>query len=140
MFDSEISMDDLEKIVPRIQRSLNRSTEFMALEVWGNLQEFSPQEHGRLAGSWKLEKKGNRSYIVGSNVEYALVQNDGSDPYMIYPRQAKVLRFKIKGEWIFATEVLHPGIQGTHYIEGSIAAADKRKNEFIEMALREEGL
>lgn len=80
MMDSEISKAELDQLVPRIKRSLNRAPDLMAQEVWGNLAEFSPVDTGRLAGSWKMQKKGNRLFSIGTNVVYALVQNDGSDP------------------------------------------------------------
>jgi hypothetical protein len=136
----EITQNDLKKMIPQFKRAFQRSHELTALDLWGNLQEFSPQDHGKLAGSWRLQKKGNLHSTVGTNVKYALVQDEGSDPYMIYPRQAQVLRFEISGQVIFAKEVMHPGIQGTNYIEGSIAATNKRVSEFVEMALDEEGL
>lgn len=136
----DITRNDLEKLIPKVKRALQEAHNLTALEVWGNLMEFSPQDHGRLAGSWKLAKKGALESVIGTTVEYAKVQNDGSDPYMIYPRQAQALRFKVDGQTIFAKSVLHPGIQGTHYIEGSIAAAESRVPEFVRMALDQEGL
>ncbi|UOQ43355.1 HK97 gp10 family phage protein [Halobacillus salinarum] len=137
---AEIDFNELRQLVPKIRRALNTSTSLLGQEVWGNLMEFSPQNHGRLAGSWHLQQQGERLFIVGTSVEYAAVQNDGSDPYMIYPRQAEVLRFVVGGQVIYAKEVMHPGITGTHYIEGSIAKAESRIEEFVYTALSREGL
>ena len=136
----EFNRDDLDKLIPKVKKALQKSHDLTAQELWGNLMEFSPQDQGRLAGSWVLQRKGDMLSTVGTNVEYALVQNDGSDPYMIYPRQAKALRFPVAGGFIYAKSVMHPGIQGTHYIEGSIAATESRVPEFIEMALDQEEL
>lgn len=136
----DITRNDLEKLIPKVKRALQEAHNLTALEVWGNLMEFSPQDHGRLAGSWKLTKKGALESVIGTSVKYAKVQNDGSDPYMIYPRKRKALRFQVDGQTVFAKSVLHPGIQGTHYIEGSIAAAESRVPDFIRMALNQEGL
>jgi len=136
----EINRDDLDKLIPKVKRALQKTHDLTAQELWGNLMEFSPQDHGRLAGSWVLQRKGKMESTIGTKVKYALVQNDGSDPYMIYPRQAKSLRFSVAGGFIFAKAVLHPGIQGTHYIEGSIAAAESRIPQFVQMALDQEGL
>ena len=138
--DAEFDQQDLDKLIPRVKKALQNAHDLTAKELWGNLMEFSPQDHGRLAGSWKLQRVGAMESTVGTSVEYALVQNDGSDPYMIYPRGAKALRFEIGGGVIYAKSVRHPGIQGTHYIEGSIAATESRIPEFIEMALAQEGL
>lgn len=136
----EITQNDLDKMIPRLRQALQRSHDYTALDLWGNLREFSPQDHGRLAGSWTLTKRGEMYSTVGTSVKYALVQNYGSDPYMIYPRQAKALRFEIDGEVIFAKAVLHPGIAPTYYIEGSIAKTNERIPEFVRIALDEEGL
>lgn len=136
----EITQNDLDKMIPQLRRALQRSHDYTAQDLWGNLREFSPQDHGRLAGSWTLTKRGEMYSTVGTSVEYALVQSEGSDPYMIYPRAAKALRFVIDGDVIFAKAVLHPGIQGTKYIDGAISATSDRIAEFVEMALDEEGL
>lgn len=136
----EITQNDFKKLVPKFQRALQRSHELTGLVLEGYLKEFSPQDTGRLAGSWKWKRTGKLQSIVGTSVEYALVQNYGSDPYMIYPRRAKALRFEIDGEVIFAKEVLHPGIAPTYYIEGSIAKTNERIPELVRIALDEEGL
>jgi hypothetical protein len=135
-----ITQSDLKKMIPKFKRALQRTHDLTTMDLLGNLQEYSPQETGRLAGSWRAQNKGFLHSVVGTNVKYALVHNDGSDPYMIYPRSKKVLRFKVDGQWVFAKEVLHPGINPTHYIDGAISATNKRIAEFVEMGLDSEGL
>lgn len=137
---AEITQNDLEKMGPQLKRALDRSHDLTALDVWGNIMDNSPQDHGRLAGSWQLQKKGNMQSTIGTNVKYALVQDEGSDPYEIFPRGANALRFEIGGSVIFAKSVLHPGIAGTQYIASSIAQTEPRISEFVGMALEEEGL
>lgn len=136
----EITKNDLNNMIPQFRRALQRSHDLTAQEVWGNLREYSPQNHGRLAGSWTLTKRGEMYSTVGTSVKYALVQNDGVSPYDIFPRSAKALRFVVDGAVIFAKRVRHPGIKGKQYIEKSIDEANARISEFVEMALQEEGL
>ena len=102
--------------------------------------ENSPQRHGRLAGSWQLSQISEREYMISTSVAYAAVQNDGSDPYEIFPRNAQVLAFEIGGEMIFAKRVQHPGIEGTGYIDESIEQTESRVDEFVSIALDSEGL
>lgn len=137
---TEITRNDLDKMVPQFKRALERSHDLTALDLWGNLRDNSPQDTGRLAGSWALQKMGGMESKIGTNVKYALVQNDGADPYDIFPRTAKALRFVISGEVIFAKHVRHPGIKGKKYIEKSIDESNARISEFVEMALEGEGL
>ena len=136
----EITQNDFDNMIPQLRRALQRSHDLTAQEVWGNLREYSPQDHGRLAGSWVLQRRGDMRSTVGTSVKYALVQNDGSRPYDIFPRSAKALRFVVDGAVIFAKRVHHPGIKGKQYIEKSIDEANQRISEFVEMALEEEGL
>lgn len=137
---SEITQNDLKNMIPKLKRALGYSHDLTAQNLWGNLREFSPQDHGRLAGSWALKRTGNMESTVSSNVKYALVQNEGSDPYEIFPRGAKALRFEVGGRVIFAKSVLHPGIAGTKYIDGAIAETESRISEFVEIALDRERL
>lgn len=139
MLDPTITMDEFRKIAPAIKRASQKSKSYTAQDVWGNLMDFSPVDTGRLAGSWRLEERGE-NFIVGTDVEYALAQNYGVDPFMIYPRRAQALRFEINGQVIFSKEVSHPGFEGSHFVEGSISATENRIPEFVEMALAEEGL
>mgnify|MGYP001221486015 CR=1 FL=1 len=138
--NTEINWNDFQDIAQRIKSAIRYATDLQAQEVWGNLMENSPQKHGRLAGSWKLNQQGDMMYMIGTSVAYAAVMNDGSDPYEIFPRNASALRFEIGGQVIFAKRVKHPGIRGTGYIDRSIEQAENRGQEFIEMALDSEGL
>jgi|SRR5690606_7354104 len=137
---TEITRNDLDDLVPRLKNALRTAHDYVGQELWGNLRELSPQDHGRLAGSWTLQRLGDMHSLVGTNVVYAVIQNEGSDPFEIFPRNAKALRFEIDGNVIFAKRVSHPGIKGKKYIDESIEKTESRIGEFVEMALEQEGL
>lgn len=136
----EITRNDIEKLKKKMPRALERAHDYMALDLEGNLKEYAPKDTGYMASRWNLKKKKRFLSVVGNPLVYALVQSEGSDPYMIYPRVAKALRFKIDGQWIFAKEVLHPGINPTYYIDGAVSATRQRISDFVSRALDEEGL
>lgn len=137
MADKFITRNDLPDMADRMRRGLKRATTSMAAEVQGNIQDNAPVDKGRLQGSWMITRNGDFEATVSSNVKYALVQNEGSDPYEIYPRKGSALKFEIGGQTIFAKSVSHPGIAGTNYIDAAISTAEGRRNEFIESALQE---
>lgn len=144
MTEFYIDRNDLPDIASRARKALSRANDLMAMEVQGNIMQFAPSPgkhgHGNLRTRWDIKKRGDLITVVSTNVEYALVQNDGSDPYEIYPRTAKALRFEIGGEVIYAKSVSHPGIAGTHYIEAGISKAEERTDEFVELGLQGENL
>ena len=70
---------------------------------------------GAMVQSIESRKVGERTYEVGSRLNYAIYQHEGvKGP--IYPRRAKVLRFKPKGGsgFVFARKV--SGFKGIHFL------------------------
>lgn len=61
---------------------------------------------------------------VGSDLDYALIEHDGSRPHVIRPRNRKVLRFVgAGGSVVFAQQVNHPGTTGTKYLVRALPLA-----------------
>lgn len=142
MIELIVYEDEIRKASPKMRRSVDRTTELASLDLYGNVKKNAPQDHGRLAGSFFVKKKGPRLYSVYSDVVYADVQDKGSDPYVIKPRRKKALRFVVKGQTIFAKRVKHPGIKGKRYVDKSIKQTTRpsRLGDFIHQALSEEDL
>lgn len=46
---------------------------------------------------------------VGTDLDYAVHQHQGTRPHLIVPVRRKVLRFPVGGRLVFAKRVLHPG-------------------------------
>ena len=67
--------------------------------------------------------------IIGSNVEYFEVLEEGSKPHVIRPKNKKALRFTIGNQVIFAKQVNHPGTKGHHMLKN---AYDKIVPKFFE--------
>lgn len=64
---------------------------------------------------------GNLIARVGVNpgrdrVGYAYFQHEGTQPHIIVPRRAKLLRFRVGGKVVFAKRVRHPGTRPNPYL------------------------
>lgn len=136
---ADITQNDLAAMAERVRSANQRAHRSLALEVWGNIRENAPQDHGRLAGSFTMHGGATESRI-GSAVKYAAVQDQGRGPYTIYPRNGPFLTFQINGGWVRVRQVDHPGIPATNYIGKSIEQAESRIPDFVTNALRAEGL
>ncbi|MED4126312.1 HK97 gp10 family phage protein [Halalkalibacterium halodurans] len=136
----EINDKELQELVPKMRRALQTAHNLKAQDLWGNLMQESPQNHGYLAGSWSLQQRGDLLSAISTHVVYALVQNDGSDPYEIVPKNASALRFEVNGQTVFSKRVQHPGIKGKQYIERSIEMTENRLEDFVAIGLAREGL
>jgi len=121
--------DDLAKAGAK---AVERAGELTAADLWGNIIENSPVDHGRLAGSWNMEKVGRLTFMIYTNVEYAEAVNVGTGIYgpqkrpirsnkpgpTIRPKRASVLRFEVDGKTVFAKSVKLPHAPLSFQING----------------------
>lgn len=93
-----------------------------------NLSNKGRHSTGRLGQSIQARKAGPFQWTVGSFLEYAIYQEEGvRGP--VYPRRAKVLRFKPKGASQFVFARFTKGFPGAHYLRDayqSLTEADFR--------------
>jgi hypothetical protein len=115
--DKLASMLSVEKMHKAMDIFLDESAEVVRAEV----RAFAPMRTGRLIESIQKIKLGEMHYAVGSPLDYALYQEVGTRPHMIYPRSAKALRFEIGGIEVFARYVRHPGFPGRRYFAKALA-------------------
>lgn len=54
---------------------------------------------------------------------YMVYVDRGTKPHVILPRNARVLRFEVGGDTVFARRVNHPGTKATHWISRAVEAA-----------------
>ncbi|MDZ5782107.1 HK97 gp10 family phage protein [Marinococcus luteus] len=124
----------VRELADKLREGLEKAHDLSTQEVWGNLMEHSPQDQGRLAGSWKYRRTGSFRSLISTSVSYAMVQNDGVDPFTIRPKNGQALYWK--GAAHPVKKVEHPGFKGKHYIEQSIDEAGERHEEFVRSSLR----
>jgi hypothetical protein len=72
-----------------------------------------------------IDSGGDRLTIrVGSTRRHALVHHEGSEPHVIRPRSARVLRWvNTNGDVVFARRVQHPGTRANRYLTDNLHLA-----------------
>ena len=132
------SKEDFDRLIRAARQAIALAIKYTATEVWGNVRKEAPVDHGRLAGSFQLDKVDDLSYRIWSGVEYALAVHEGTKPHVIEPKKKKALYWDGAGHPV--KRVMHPGTQANPYAERAIEQASGRSDEFISRALREVGL
>lgn len=132
-----ISFDEkqLEQLGEIGKLAVARASELTAIELWGNVKKEAPTDHGRLAGSFEMEKRGPISYAVSTAVEYALVVQEGSRAHIIEPVNRRALYWEGADHPVY--RVRHPGTKANPYVDRSISATEERLEEFAMRAIRE---
>ena len=125
-------------------RAMARATmafmRYLAMQLWGDIIEQAPVDHGRLSGSFSLSQRGALYWEIRSGVEYLRAVHEGTGPRMIEPVNKKALRFVVDGNVIFAKRVMHPGTRANPFIDRAIQNTEGMVETLLGQALREEGL
>lgn len=83
------------------------------------LKANTPVMTGELKNSWGIVSQSMDRIGIGVTQQMQGVLQlvrKGSPPHVIFPTQAKVLRFEIGGQEIFATQVFHPGFLRNDFV------------------------
>lgn len=109
-----------------IKGESRRALRNRAPQVLNRARVLAPVRTGRLRSSGKVQYSGLFTFrpkaTIIFDVDYAAFVNDGTRPHVIRPKRAKVLRFTVGGQVVYAKVVNHPGT---------------KPNPFLDRALRE---
>jgi hypothetical protein len=104
-----------------IYTALSRAGRKVVDQAKRNLTQAGNVDTGRLrqSGTWRMEREGTSKItaVVEFNTNYARWVNDGNGPpgSFIYPRRARVLRFKgSSGAFVYAQRV--KAYEGSRYL------------------------
>jgi len=119
------------------KRVVEAALSLTAQSLWGEIRKEAPTDHGRLAGSFELEQRGEHSFVVHTAVEYALIVQEGSQAHAIEPVNAQAVFWN--GASHPFRRVWHPGTKPNPYIDRAINTTSGRMEEFAMRAVREAG-
>ena len=141
-----IDPKQIEKIMKIPKEASKKAFYYLVIEVWAGMREEPPLDHGRLRGSWQMEKNNAYYYKLTSGVEYAPWVAYGTGIYgpigqtiHIEPTTKRCLHFMWQGMEIFAKSVNVKGQRPNPFHERAIKRGEDRVDEFIRRALREMG-
>lgn len=146
MIEMVIDQAQVDKIMQIPKDAGANAFGYFAQEVWRGFRIEAPVDHGRLAGSFMLERHNDFEYAIQSGVEYALAVAEGTGVYgpkhqeiVIKPKIKKCLHFIWQGMEVFAKEAHVQGMKPNPYHERAFQKGEDRIDEFIRRALREYG-
>jgi len=136
------SEEEFRQLAQEARGAINLAIKYMAEEVWGNIKKEAPVDHGRLAGSFELQRMGELQWKIFTNVEYALAVQTGSG---IHGPEGKLIEIRPKNKkalfWPGAQhpvkKVLHPGQKPNPYATRAMDKASTRTAEFAQRAINE---
>ena len=137
-----MDQEQIKKIMAIPKEASKRAFLYLMTEIWAGLREEPPIDHGRLRGSWQMEKLNDYWYKLVSGVEYGPWVAYGTGIYgprgvKITPTTKKALSFMWKGMKITVKSV--KGQKPNPFHERALKRGEDRLDEFIRTALRETG-
>lgn len=102
------------------------------------LKRVTPVDSGELANSWRIVGQGKGYVEVGTDlIDQVKDLEKGTQPHIIRPVRADVLRFEIGGQEVFTTEVRHPGTAPNLFLDNVARIIQSEVIKILEQALSE---
>lgn len=103
----------------------------LANAILNRSKVLTPVDTGNLRSSQRLFLRVTRKRVVArvfTRVNYAAPVHEGSQgPYEIRPRRKKALKFKVGGQTIIVTKVIHPGVKARPFLRKATVDVAKRR-------------
>ena len=112
----EIDTSGIGKLPGKWQQAKAQGLNESAQTLVRFLMQNSPVDHGLLK-QWFIESMDDEQAVIKSPAEYAIYQDQGTRPYLIYPKNKKALFWP--GAEHPVKFVAHPGIEGKHFVQNS---------------------
>ena len=133
----EIDTSNIGNLPGRWQQAKAQGLQESAETMTRFLMQNSPVDHGLLKG-WFIESIDEEQATIKSPAEYAIYQDQGTQPYMIQSRKPNGYLFWEGADHPVKT-VHHPGIQPKHFVQQSMDELAPLAPGYFLRALEESG-
>lgn len=89
--------------------------------------EEAPVKKGTLRGSIQAEQHDDLSWIVGTNLEYAVPVHEGYGPFWLNSP------VNIDGNWVYIKE--HPGYGGNPFFECTVDKVEAKIDTYLDLTM-----
>lgn len=113
---------DLNQAAQQSGTSVNQVLQMIGNEIAAEAQDIVPVRTGNLKNSISVVA-GQHQVYVGPDVSrapYAAYVEYGTQAHVIEPSKAKVLRFTVGGQTVYARRVRHPGSRAHPYMRPAV--------------------
>jgi HK97 gp10 family phage protein len=100
-----------------------RAVDDFARKVQNRAKVLAPVDTGRLRASIRVKRTltlRGPSAVVGTDVQYAPMVENGTGPHVIRPVRRKALRFKMGGRTVIVAKVNHPGTRPRPFLSRAL--------------------
>jgi hypothetical protein len=133
----EIDTSSIGKLPGRWEQAKARGLNESAQTLVRFLMQNSPVDHGLLK-QWFIESIDEEQATIKSPAEYAIYQDQGTQPYMIQSRKPNGYLFWEGADHPVKT-VHHPGIRAKHFVQQSLDELSPLAPGYFLRALEESG-
>lgn len=130
-----LEINEINNILDNIDGLSEKIVNNVATNLWGNLRQESPIDHGRLRGSWSIFDDGPNKKTVKSSANYAEYVNIGTGIYgpyktpIVHPTIGKKFAFQVNGRMVYTNII--KGIKPNPYVERSMERTQNRIPELV---------
>ena len=112
----DLDTSPVGKLPGKFEKAKALGLKYAAQDMTRFLMQNSPVDHGLLR-QWFIESIDDEQATIKSPAKYAIYQDQGTRPYLIYPKNKKALFWP--GAEHPVKFVAHPGIEGKHFVQNS---------------------
>lgn len=124
---ADLNQSELDNLFEGLKEVGSRIIEYLALDFWSMSVEEAPIDKGTLRGSIQANQADDLSWVVGTNLEYAVLVHEG------YPSFWLDSPVNIDGNWVYIKE--HPGYGGDPFFDRTMDSVEAKIDTYLDLAM-----